>query len=736
MSSTAAPARRQILDAAVRFDRSKLALGTGARNALGVCLPLVVGAATGYRTEGLVMAGAAMLVGFCDLGGPFASRARTLVTASVVAGVSTTIGTWTGNSDVLTVVLMGLWGFVAGFAVAFSRQTAFVALNATLALLVAADFPLPLDEALGKGALALVGGLLQASLALVLWPLAPRRPERIALSAAYRSLGASLTGGAPTTDAMADAQPVIDAARASLLDAHGRPHLRSPSTDALQGLLDAADRLSVTFVGLADAQRRIAAGPTSGRAGPALAGLEIDVAALLDAVATGLETGRLPIDVETARAELASRTELLRAAGAGDPDVQDALELLASVRTALRSAVDMATAARGGLARLGSQRRAAPQALRSPAQDAPHDDHVPPEVIAGWAARRRGPAPIAVLRANLTWRSLALQHALRLGVTLAVAVAVYRIGDLGRGYWVPLTVVFVLRPDFATTFTRGAQRYAGTALGIVVATALVALTDPGDAVLIALCFVFATGVYAFFYANYGLFTLSITALIVFLVSLGGVPELTAAADRAIDTAVGAALALLAWALWPTWESGRLPGALGDLLDADRAYLVRVLGAYAGGAVAPGEMERARDRALVARSNAEESLQRVLAEPARHRAGADLAAVVLAETRRLALSVVAVEAHVARRREDEDADAARTGGPETDEGPLADLAATLDRALADAAAAVRAGRTPGRQEPLDDRLAALEPGDPAMAGEAERIVAATEAIHGVLAGEPA
>jgi uncharacterized membrane protein YccC len=750
VSSTAAPARRQILHAAVRLDRSQLAVGTGARNALGVCLPLVVGAATGYRTEGIVMAGAALLVGFCDLGGPFASRARTLVAASIVAGVSTTVGTWTGNSDVLTVVLMGLWGFAAGLAIAFSRQTAFVALNASLALLIAADFPLPLDQALSKGAFALAGGLLQASLALVMWPLAPRRPERIALAAAYRSLAASLAGGGPTADEVVHAQQAIDTARASLLDAHGRAYLRSPSTDALRTLLDAADRLSVAFAGLADARRRIGAGPASDRAGPALASLLLVAGPLIEAVATGLESGRVPIDVEAARSELDSRAEKLRAAGAGDRDVQDALELLASARTALRGAVDVATAGRGGLARLWSQRRAAPgqrgaagsggggraaprDRPRSRGGAGPTDDRAAPAVIAEWAARRRRPAPLAVLRANLTWRSLAMQHALRLGVTLALAVAVYRIGDLGRGYWVPLTVVFVLRPDFATTFTRGAQRYAGTALGIVLATALVALTDPGDAALIVLIFVFATGVYAFFYANYGLFTLSITALIVFLVSLGGVPELTAAVERGIDTAVGAALALVAWALWPTWESGRLPAALGDLLDADRAYLVIVLGAYGGGAVAPGEMERARDRALVARANAEESLQRVLAEPARHREGADAMAGVLAETERLALSVVAVEAHVPGREGDSGALAdARAVRRAAADGALAALSADLDRALAGAAGAVRAGRVPPPLGDLRDRLAGLPADDPAMAGEAERIVAATEAIHGLLA----
>ena len=41
-----------------------------------------------------------------------------------------------------------------------------------------------------------------------------------------------------------------------------------------------------------------------------------------------------------------------------------------------------------------------------------------------------------------------MRHAIRFGAALALGVAIYRIADFDdHGYWVPLTILFVLKPD-------------------------------------------------------------------------------------------------------------------------------------------------------------------------------------------------------------------------------------------------------------------------------------------------
>jgi uncharacterized membrane protein YccC len=56
--------------------------------------------------------------------------------------------------------------------------------------------------------------------------------------------------------------------------------------------------------------------------------------------------------------------------------------------------------------------------------------------------------PLQELRAELTLGSSAFRHAVRLSVALIAAGIVYRGLSLESGYWVPLTVLFVLRPDY------------------------------------------------------------------------------------------------------------------------------------------------------------------------------------------------------------------------------------------------------------------------------------------------
>src|SRR5919204_277828 len=343
------------------------------------------------------------------------------------------------------------------------------------------------------------------------------------------------------------------------------------------------------------------------------------------------------------------------------------------------------------------------------------------------AVRRRralvAHSPLSVLHANLSLRSTALRHGVRLGATLAVATALYRVLDLPRGYWVPLTVAFVLRPDFGSTFSRGVQRYAGTILGAVLATAITALLDPGHATLVVLVAAFTVGIYALLFASYLLFTASMTALVVFLVAFDGVSEWTAVTDRLLDTAIGGALTLAAYRLWPTWEGERVSGRLADLIDANRSYVRAVLSACIDparhDADAPHE---ARPGGRRARTEAEASVQLAQAEPQKHRGDIDTDLDILASLRRLADGTLALEAGL------EDAPArterpALRPPPHDPPGALAELAAVERNGG-------RAPRLPALRAE-HDALAASEPADSPIAFETDRMVNAVDTLGHLL-----
>jgi uncharacterized membrane protein YccC len=404
------------------------------------------------------------------------------------------------------------------------------------------------------------------------------------------------------------------------------------------------------------------------------------------------------------------REELERRRAGGDAELADRLSALlrlgASVRAELRGAVDLAVSWQG-------------------------EGPPPPDPVRHRRPRRaelltRGAR--AILRANLTLRSSAFRHAIRLGVTAATGAALYRALDLPHGYWVPLTVLFILRPDFGSTFTRGLQRYIGTAAGAVLATLLAAALHPGPYVLAALATVLAVGIFAFLLANYALFTVSVTAFIVFLVSFGGSPEYVTALHRLVASVIGATLTLACYALWPTWERVTLPDTTAELIEGDRAFLGAVLACWLDPATADrDQMRRARAQARVARTNTEAAVQRALDEPAGTRSGFRTAQAtgVLASLRRLADGGLSLEAYL----EDD-------VSPAPSEARV--LAEQLDTALAELGRAEREHRAPATLPPLREtqqQLSARVGSKSPLAEETDRIVNSVAIAADVLMRKP-
>jgi hypothetical protein len=160
------------------------------------------------------------------------------------------------------------------------------------------------------------------------------------------------------------------------------------------------------------------------------------------------------------------------------------------------------------------------------------------------------------MRDNLTLESDACRHAIRFGAALAVAVAVYRIFDMdNHGYWIPLTILFVMRPDRDETYLRLVLRAAGTALGLVLATAAAEAID-SDLVTVAILSVAAGFCFGLLTVQYALFTSAVTVYVVLLTDTLGENAWAAADLRAIGTALGILIAFLAWVLWPNPKRGR------------------------------------------------------------------------------------------------------------------------------------------------------------------------------------
>jgi uncharacterized membrane protein YccC len=245
---------------------------------------------------------------------------------------------------------------------------------------------------------------------------------------------------------------------------------------------------------------------------------------------------------------------------------------------------------------------------------------------------------VAMVRANMTFDSVVLRHAVRLGLLVSAGDLVVRLAHLGRGYWIPLTIVVVLRPDFASTFQRSVLRVLGTIAGLLLATALVHWVPGGQWYSIALVAVFVFAMRLAGPGNLGLSALALAALVVILLSLAGVAPHSTVVPRGVDTAIGGALALVALLVWPVWERRLVTVRMAELLAAYRAYTLTL----ADLTWDPERLDRARAASRLARTNAQASVDRARAEPVISRREVDLGEAVLAHSHRYVHAMLTIE----------------------------------------------------------------------------------------------
>lgn len=253
---------------------------------------------------------------------------------------------------------------------------------------------------------------------------------------------------------------------------------------------------------------------------------------------------------------------------------------------------------------------------------------------------------IRALRDALSPASPHFRHALRVAGAAGVASLVGQRVSPAHTTWVTITTIAVLQPYPGTTWQRAAERVVGTVLGSVVAVAIT-MTIHGPPALLLVMFPLCVAAVATRPRSYRLFTFFLTPIFVLLAEKHPGDWWTAAA-RSGDAALGGAIALVAALfVFPSWEQTRLSDALDDMLGKTLAYATAVLSSVARPtSEVVVEIEAARRACGIALSEAEASLERLLAEPLRdNEASASDAMQLVTFARRLAGAVTALEINV-------------------------------------------------------------------------------------------
>jgi uncharacterized membrane protein YccC len=498
-----------------------------------------------------------------------------------------------------------------------------------------------LASALGRSGYAIVGGAWAALVALVLWPVRPYRPARLALGNTLRKLAdyvdavaTPLESGHVGDDTLPAGSLVVRAAlenaRAVLATIRRGRAGESGRGERLVVLSQTADQMFGNLIALAET---IEAVPPDARSRAqqehvvtALRDIARVLRELADRVEEEKQSGTTAIQFSGAPLRESLTTV---AAGRDDarappsPDRTDAVAHYAHAAALLDRITMFGNVAAANVAALDGVQPPAPTA-------SPETEEI-----------TEPRALLAPLRSVLAHDSLVLRHALRVAIVTSAAVWLAGALHLSHGYWVTITAVIILQPYTGATTQRAVQRVIGTVVGAILTAALGALFHDIRAILV-LSFIFAAVSVAVLPINYTAFSVFLTPTFVLLAEASA-GDWHLATVRVIDTILGGALALLGVRLlWPAPERKRLPTYLAAALRANRDYLQTVVRSFPDRSDAAGRAMRARRRdAGLAAINAEESFQRLLAE---HGGKTELLAPVmtfLTYVRRFTVSIAAL-----------------------------------------------------------------------------------------------
>jgi uncharacterized membrane protein YccC len=598
----------------------------GLRAGLAVAAAMVV-----CRMLGLPMGWSALGAfegNIVDNGGPYRVRFISIAMLMGAGSLGAVLATLASPHLAWTLVLTVVFSFVITYLRAAGPSFTTSSVIVLVVYFVGLDHPAAsLAGALSQAGLFLGGCAFAAILSLLLWPVYPFGHARRVIALCFGVLAQSLAeidALLAEADAAKDQgsswtarwfslvqgfpnrmRSALEAARSSLGSVRARTPARSARGRNLAVLLEIADTLFSRGLAMIDLAER-----------SAIEGNAEDIAfarqrlAWLGQAAVLVERG---LDDRARLAEFLGEGNTLIAAthvanGAADSAGDAAMfaaafdALQAECAQNLETALEALTGIWTGVDPSFSRRQV---------------PGTPLQVRAEQRLRLKSRGTLESLQENWTFASSALRHALRTSAVCVSSVLLVRALHLPYGEWMALTAVIVLQPYVAHTWQKSLQRVGGTIAGGVLAALLVVFIRTPEVLIATVC-ITAFFTLAWFAVDYAWYCFFLTPTFV-LLTVHGRHDWRIAGIRAMDTILGAALALVAVKLlWTESEHLRLGEILARSGEANAAYLAAMRRYWSTPnpekAVANADiLAPARRHAGLANNESEEALERLMME---------------------------------------------------------------------------------------------------------------------------
>ncbi len=482
-----------------------------------------------------------LFVGFADQRGEFDERVRGLLIAGLLVTFATFLGVSVSGNFLFHIVAAGIFAAFCGYIGLGGPRAALAGVVALVAFAAFSGTPEPLSAVLPTTLKVLVSAAVMTTVIVV-----PMLAGRL---------------GGLRTD-------VIVALRAQAM--------------ALRGMIDGIDGTNVAAK-LVGARGRVAASGCYGQTFEWFEQMLSDAEAMrfgFFALHGALDERDLQQQERVDQFKRAADQLLMALAGA--------LEIPAS-RRRISPALEAFNAAAAAAHGLGPRSEAALSRIEVAARS------LSQSVCGRWPIglhcqfSRRLSAPIEPV-SNLLHRrdpgSVFTRHAIRVSGLFVLATAIAQLDPLNHSYWIPLTVAWITKPDFAGTTLRVVERVLGTVIGVVASTLLISLIGSSIPLELAM---FAAGsmiTVLFIVANYTLCTVGVTIWLMAVLDMGAAPT----GGRVVQTFAAGLLVIGASRLWPTRTSSHAGAGLADLASALRGYCTSIIG--------PDRTQRDQTRALV------------------------------------------------------------------------------------------------------------------------------------------
>lgn len=614
-------------------------LNRAARCTVAFMVPLLVAHEWNLPIEASFAAIAAQNVALVDVRGSYPLRLSLLLAMTVILSGATWLGGATGTelplalgAVTLLMVAGGLWRHLN------AEYGPPLATASVLLFLIALSHPGGDSVASRHFLAALTGGLWGVIVQVALWPFRAQHPLRRAVADSWLALSDLLAAMSPTENPKAPdrhqriaAQQAIlrtalDQATATLAAAPSRG--KHPYVQQLEELNLAAARFATRLMGFNASLETLMERPDFDALAPSFDPVVVSLTNSARTIAL-TTVSRQPSHLATCDVRLRRLGTLLQALQERvqiqtdrAPDgvqlsfiLQQIAALLPALNETLQATVD----------RAGEQ-----SAFSLELFD-----------LQTWTLR-----PLAS-SLNFQWRPdpALVRFIARATVLQLIGVAVFMLSHLERGYWLPLTTLVVLQPEYGATRLRAGQRLLGTLAGSVLASAVLWLAPPPTFVMTAMAVTIA-GFAFYLKRNYTVAVFFITLFVVMITEISTHVTLAFTVERLAATAAGGLLAMVAALLfWPLWERKRFPGLLARALRSNRDY-VQILGErLAAGGGYDAKVIAFKRAVEMANSTVFTSLQRMSADPKNQQASLKEAAALANGNQRLSQALTVVALHL-------------------------------------------------------------------------------------------